>query len=203
MKQLIVILIFLIGIPSAKAQDSVFIAKPRIYGQLGVIFPLPYKVVPAVNVAVVLETKENLAFGLRYYGYSYNHDVPASDNVSEKYIPEHVYEEANVSIGKVLPLQKNAFLTLSAGPSFVYYKMPYNVKKVPSPSNSWGGFFNYSIYEYEVIRHNMIGGSLRGDLALYPGKKVGLNFGGFFSFNQQMTLGGVDISLVIGKSLRE
>ncbi|MBA9076320.1 hypothetical protein [Rufibacter quisquiliarum] len=108
-------------------------------------------------------------------------------------------------MGKVIPLHQKIVFTTSVGPSYVNYKMPYNVKKVPSPTNSWGGFFNYSIYEYETRRYQMLGGSVRGDLALYPGRKrkVGMSLGGFFGFNHKMTQGGIDLNLLIGTTLRK
>ncbi|MBC3538594.1 hypothetical protein ACFSC6_06390 [Rufibacter sediminis] len=188
---------------SLKAQDTVYVVKPRFYFQLGVGYPLPYNRQPAANAAVVLETKRNFAYGIRYFEHLYLHQVPSSDHVDKKYVPNHEYREINLSVGKIMALNKKLFLTTSVGPSYVNYIMPYNVKKVPSPNNSWGGFFNSSIYEYEIRRFHLLGVSLRGDLAFYPRRKVGMSLGGFLSLNQKNTQGGIDLNLLIGGTLRE
>jgi hypothetical protein len=195
-----ILLLFLIGINfTSEAQDSSAVYRPNLYVQFGFTFPITADQHLVGNASFAIENKQKLVLAFRYYGQEYLADVPPNDHVAEQFIPNHVVNEYNLSLGKVWKHNEQIFFSLSAGPSLIHYEMPYNLKKVPHPSNSWGGFFNFSIYEYEVRKYLLLGGSIRGDVAYIPWKNIGFTVGGVFNYNRKVPNGGLSLNMVVGR----
>lgn len=199
MKAIYLSLVFLLTIGNAIAQDSAKSEEMIFYTMFGASIPAAKNQHVIGNASVVVELKDKYLLALRYYGQEYKEEVPASDHVNDKYIPSHIYNEVNVSVGKIKHFHEKLRFSFSTGPSFVTYEMPYNLKKVPHPNNSWGGFFNSSIYEYDVRKYNLPGWSVRADLAFIPKQKFGLSLGAFFNYNRKLPIGGLNVNVLLGK----
>ncbi len=205
MKIILTVILFSLGTTVLQAQDSSAVSAQKAYIFLGGAAPLRSSQHFIANVFGIAKIGRKVDIGAGFYGRNFTDNRAGEFNFPEGRRPIHELGEMNVSLGKILDLNKISVLAFFAGPSFVQYVMPYNLRK--THSGGWKGTTNS---EFDTRTYYLPGFSARADLLVLPLQNIsltkeaknksglGVGVGGLINVNREITSWGLSVNLVIG-----
>lgn len=201
----IAILLFWGVVNGLQAQDSTTVSGKRFYLLVGGTVPLTSTQSHVTSIFGIIKSKGSLDFGVGLYNRDFKDNTAPELTFPENNQPIHEVGELNFSVGKTVSVTKNGFLTFFAGPTFVKYVMPYNLR-----STYTGGWKGYRVYEYDTRTYYLPGVSARADVVVMPFRDlsltktakrkldIGASVGGLVNYHRKLTSWGLNLNLVIG-----
>lgn len=109
----------------------------------------------------------------------------------------HVIDEGSIQLGKRFKFAPFTNLVFSAGPAYLEYQKPVNIKYNP-PSSNFLGISNNEYYNFDVDLKKILGFAFRTEIEIPFSNSIGLSFGILGNINKEFSYGFGTIGLIIG-----
>jgi hypothetical protein len=113
--------------------------------------------------------------------------------------PVHIINSISLYDGRYSYFMENSAVYIEAGPCYVHYIRPENIKLVTH--NSW--LLSSTHYEYDEVPYDLLGCSIKGGVSFVSKYKLGLGLNGFYTWNRMSPYGGIEIALRMGSGDKE